>query len=662
MSNEHSTPKTADWAPGTLDHTRKNIGSISETEAKKMQQVLGGEVMRERTEKPHINEPNKNLGVIAREQKKSTGTAAATAANASTQAAAPKQMTKREDLPEIPRAVEVLIDKLMMSPDYGIKPNYGLFNFIRKFQKNGTEKVVPEFVEINLKMHMDNMETFMTDIKSLIQIAPNTYKAKIVNAQEAKFKFLRMVANWTTQGLKFSFANITQIKDNTLVADLIPYIRAIYRPILTVYYYGENKIPKLIKEIYADIAAYPDVDQNKVSGIAKSAITQWLYISTEIIQKLYPLLMRMCSSNYEEFPDFFKKNIAEILKFLGLHKYDLLLPEKTNQSQDEEENNPEIKKEAPKEDIKGKRDESVEAGLSLLNQLFPQAGFDNLESFPDLFPYFQPLYNFAEGFNMLSPQNPIQVTVVLIRILEDFLRGCRNISFNLTDEEKDAKKTDADTILKIQDDWSAYREDSFEKLYCRPLIRLVNETYSNIDFLGSQLGKKYLTEILWYTRILFLPYFKFQQVSLEKPGEDSKYPQLSRRTNYARTYLTNVVKECDKAAKTHEKVDLIENPWDHYYFDVPNEISKRLDVLLGGQKTSEYTNANNANLLKYTLCILAVLDWWICNPESPAYSGDPMDIYRVSAEDGKPFFSSEIRSDQNKLFADSIRAAYQKKK
>ena len=40
---------TADWAPGTLDKTRKNIGEISDKDAAVMAKKLGGEVLYERT-------------------------------------------------------------------------------------------------------------------------------------------------------------------------------------------------------------------------------------------------------------------------------------------------------------------------------------------------------------------------------------------------------------------------------------------------------------------------------------------------------------------------------------------------------------------------------------------------------------------------------------
>lgn len=657
-------PKTADWAPGTLDHTRQNIGNISKEEAERMTQLLGGEVMYEKTQpisESHLRS-RKTVGVISRSHSSSDQKHSAASHNHidNSQADSEENSTqnkRRENLPEVSRHVNAAIDKLMMSNDFRIKQNFGLFNFIRNFQKNGTEKISPDFIENTLSAQIKNMESFITYIKTLIQIAPNTYKAKIVNELDPKFRFLRMVAEWTVHPIKVEYENLASSTEQLLTADLIPYVRTIYRPIMSIYYFGENKIPKLIKDIFTEISAYPEVDQNKLSLLAKSAISQWLYIDSEIVHKLYPLLMRMCSNVYEEYPDFFTTNISHILKFVDLKKYDLLLPEKPKA---EEPNHPEPEEEKqPEPDINGKKDEVVNTGISILNQLFPDAGFDQLDRHPDFFPYFQPLYNFAEGFNMLSPKNPLQLIVVLIRILEDCFRGCRNIVFTEPDAENKSKNK-SDSIMKILDEWSAYRENVFEKIYCHPLKSLVNETYSKPEFAESQFGKKYKNDLMWLLRNNFLPHYKFQQLTLERPSNESKYPPLFLRTNFARLYLTEAVKSCDKAAKTRGTVNLVQNPWEHYHFDIPNEISKRLDVLLGASNMTETTNATNANILKYSLCILAVLDWWINNPQSPALdNGD--EIYRVSDKDGKPAFSTTTRSDQNKLFAESIKAAYAKK-
>ena len=644
--------ETADWAPGTLDKTRKNIGEISDKDAAVMAKKLGGQVLYERTTNSPSASGSNKAGRIVRQQ---SGSSASSSGNGQNSSSATGFSTagikhKKEELPVISKKAASLMDKLMMSSEYKIKPNYGVFNFIRSFQRNGTEKIVPEFYEYTLKQDMEHMEGFITVIKTLIQIAPATYKSKIANGTETKFKFLRNVAGWAMQPIKAEYFYLQDFSEPLIVADLIPLIRALYKPLITVYYYGNTKIPKLIKEIYSDEAAYPDSPKDKLSTYAKQAITEWLYIETEVIKKSYPLLMRMCSDTYESYPTFFNAKVGEILKFVGLHKFDLLLPEKPKEPAPEEK-----KQKAPPPE-KGIKDSSVITGLKLLNQMFPEAGFDRIDEHPDMFPYFQPLFHFKDGFNMLSPENPIQVICVLQHIIEDCFQGCRNIHF----AEPGEQKKGADTITAVMDDWSAYREDTFEQLYCEPLCDLVNSVYSQPDFDKTHIGKKTITSLLWQTTYHYMPNFKFEQLLLEHPADESKYRPLFHRTDFARKFLTLVINECDQKAATKAECTLIENPWEHYKFDIPNEVSKRLDVLLGAQNKTANTTANNANLLKYTLCFIAVLDWWINNPGSPAYATDPMHIWRVSEADGKPQFSVPERKDQNKLFADGIRASYQK--
>ncbi len=657
MKDDGIISKQADWAPGTLDRTRKAIGQLQPGEAEMMSKKLGGEVMYERSEKTSQNTKSvKGTGRIIRQNSSGKQESSSSSNGQKSEHQGTGNRKRQEDLLQIPPKLSALFDKLMMSSEYGIKPNYGFFNFIKYFQQNGHEQVVTEFCTVTLKHHIDNLSSFITVIKTLIQIAPASYKAKIANGTETKFKFLRMIAGWTMQTVKLSHIELMDLPQPYVVQDLIPYIRSIYKLLIQVYYYGENKIPKLIKEIYTDEIAYADSPKEKLSSLAKEAITDWLYIQNEIIKKCYPLLMRMCSDTFEGYPDFFKIKVADILKFVGLHKFDLLLPEKTKTVKVEEETK---QKNTVLKQEKGVKDQIVVTGIKLLDQLFPQAGFAHLENHPDMYPYFQPLYHFADGFNVLSPENPLQVTLVLIRILEDCFVGCRNINFIKTTVESSEKNKDS--ITAVMDDWSAYRENVFERLYCEPLNNLVNQIYSQDDYESSQFGKKLITSLLWQVQWHYLPHFKFDQLILERPQDESKYRPLFFRTDFARHYFSEAVSLCDKVASTHGDVSMIQNPWEHYKFDISNEISKRLDTLLGASNVTANTNANNANLLKYTLCIIAVLDWWINNPESPAYTTSPNHIYRISEEDGKPKFSVPERNDQNKLFASQIRAAMTKK-
>ena len=198
-------------------------------------------------------------------------------------------------------------------------------------------------------------------------------------------------------------------------------------------------------------------------------------------------------------------------------------------------------------------------------------------------------------------------------------------------------------------------EELFEKHYANQLQDFVNQEYSQGDFKNSLFGKKIITTLLWQTKYYFLPNFNFEQLLLEKPVNDTKYAPLYLRTDFLRKSFAVLCANIDRAKETKGKVLGIDNPWEKYEFDIPNAISRRMDVLLGAKKSN--SAATNANLIKYAYLTVSVLDWWINNLQSPAYSSDSSKIYRISEKDGGPAFSVPVRNDQNKLFASSVRAA-----
>lgn len=673
MANDESNDKPArSFAPGTLDKTRKAIGPVDAYEAQRMAGILGGEVLPERSEpinydlfpksKKVINTRVKATGLSSADISAKSASLSATS-NSYTQSANVNQIANNsgrrikteEELPALTARDLKAMDKLMRSTEYAIKPNYGLFNFFLTLSPKSREKVTKEFGEYTIKKHLEHMQTFIGTIKTFIQISPDTYKSKIAADPELKFKFLRTVGRWTTKDLKTIALDLENKTDELTVSMLIPFVRTMYQMLLTVYYIGEQQVPAMIKEVYADLLNYPDADKTKLQGLAKEAITEWLYVYNQIMKGMYPLLMRMCSPVFEPFPQFFTSQISIILGFVRLTKFDLLLPGKKKKTEEQikAEKEEQAKKEEENRHVPGKKDELVNTGLKLLDKMFPEAGFTHLDDHPDMYPYFQPLYNFPDGFNLLSPQNGIQVTVVLLRIIEDLFQGCQKIKFNLTGDEKIAAYSD--NLENVMNEWVDYREDYFNRKYCDYLKSFVNSVYTQSDFAKSQYGKESISNMLWQTKYYFLPFFEFTQILLEKPVNDNKHKPLWHRTDYLREIFTLLVKRIDENSASKAAVLGITNPWEPYNFEIPNVISKRLDVLLGAKRPNG--NATNANLLKYTLCIVAVLDWWINNKQSPAYSTDSSTIYRISEEDGGPQFSVPVREDQNQLFAAAIKKA-----
>jgi len=668
MPEQNSPKRTLE--PGTLDKTRKNIGPIDDAEAMEMQKILGGEILKEKyVPSEPIKSPNRNRHhetVIRASGKSSSDIASASASFGSSSSSAfvggkssgGKKVKTDEDLPEISSRELKLMDRAMMSAAYNIKPDFGLFNFLFRMSAKNKEKVQKNIGDYIIKRHVDHVQAFVTTIKTFIQISPDPYKAKIATETDLKFKFLRTIGKWQIKDLKVLAMEVEDSSDYLTVPMLIPIVRSLYRLLLTVYYIGDQQVSALIREIYNDLCAYTNADKGKLQNLAKQGLTEWLYLHDQIIKGFYPLLMRMCSTEYVEFPDFFKVKIAEILKFLSISKFDLLLPEKKKPAEQKVEQKEEKKKET--RHVSGEKNEVVTMGLRILDQLFPEAGFLHLERHPDLYPYFQPIYNFVDGFNVIHPENPLQVTMVLIMILEDLFKGCRNINFNI--EADEVLGAIPDKIDLVMSDWISYYEDLFGKKLGDYLRTYVNTLYSQKDYGQSNFGKENLNNILWRMKYFFLPHFKFNAPVLQKPINDTKYKPFYGRTDFVRTVFTTLVRRIDENTEGKKTVLGVMNPWDKYSFDLPNPVSKRIDVLLGAKREASVTAATNANLIKYTYCIMSVLDWWINNPSSPAYSSDPMNLYRINPKDGAPQFSVNLRTDQNTLFAEGVKKAIEAKR
>ncbi|MBQ4235782.1 MAG: hypothetical protein II716_02945 [Treponema sp.] len=672
MADETNRGSTRAFEPGTFERTRKNIGPLDETERMQMAQKIGGEVLPEKSIPldPSKMPKKRNATVIARPTGHSSSDISARSASLSATSGAgnvkkttySSDIMKKtdDDLPAVTAKDLKLMNKLMMEEEYQIKTDRGFLNFFYNLSSKNKEKISRDYGEYKVKKQVEHLQVFITTIKTFIQLSPDTYKANIATESDLKYKFLRTVGKWNLKTIRPLAVELEQMSDSLTVPMMIPYVKAMYHEIITIYYIGEQQIPALIKEIYADLSKFPNLDKNYLQSLAKEGITEWLYVHSQILKGLYPLLMRMCSQVYVEFPEFFTKQIAQILQFVGLSKFDLLLPEKKKKSAEElkKEEEEARKKAEERRHVPGKRDELVNMGLKLLEQLFPDAGFSNLESHPDMFPYFQPIYKFNDGFNMLSPENGLQVTIVLIKILDDLFHGCRNVNFNIKADEKLGALDDS--FADVMSDWGSYIDDLFSKKLGDYIRNFMNSFYSQADYPTTNYGKENINNILWREKLYFLPNLKFSAPTLNKPRNDSKYKPLYSRTDYVRTVFTVLGRRIDENAASKKPVLGILNPWERYEFDIPNVVSKRLDVLLGAKKDDAHTAATNANLIKYTLCISAVLDWWVNNVSSPAYTTDAMFFYRVNAEGG-PEFSAELRSDQNQVFVDAIKKAVAKK-
>ena len=202
-------------APGTLDHTRQNIGPIDPVEAAKMQKVLGGEVLQERAAPinpdslPKSKKRNravvKSSGLSSSDVSGQSGSANLPKMSGSTpytNKGSGKMIKSDDDLQEMTAHDLKMIDKLMMSEAYDLKPDHGVFNFLYQLSAKNRRRLSTSYGEYKIKSNIDHLQAFISTIKTFIQISPDTYKAKIATETDLKFKFLRSVGKWTVHDIK----------------------------------------------------------------------------------------------------------------------------------------------------------------------------------------------------------------------------------------------------------------------------------------------------------------------------------------------------------------------------------------------------------------------------------------------------------------------------
>ena len=652
------------FEPGTLDQTRRNIGEINKEEAAHMMKVLGGEVIQERSKKtasPVAKPVKKQIqGPVTPIKQMTAAEAAAKASTAQTEHQNFSAQQVSFEIKNISPSDWVLLDKTMMSPEFRMKTDYGFFNFVRFLQKNGMLRLDRTFLRTILSRHLSHLDAFITLIKTLINLSPNSFKNKAENSDDLKYRFLRKVSSWTLTSINRNYDEFRAQGFHLQMADTGPFIKNLYGMLVQVLFLGDRRVIGLLKEIYEELLSYPDIKRSSIASTVKDIASEWSYIYNQVIKGMYPLLYAFIGGPFVSYELFFSQKATEILKFTGKARFDVLLPivevqeETVNDRKDFEKEvsnkTEKIEEKTPDEIQEEKRkNELLKMGIKILETLFPQAGFTKLSSYPDLYPYFQPLYDFPDGFNLLSPENPMQVIIVLLRILEDFFHGCRNIQF--TFDADSSIRQDEDTISSVLDEWSVYQEILFDKYYAQPLKDFVSEQYTKRDFIYSHYGKSLQNRLFWMIKYYFLPAYSFDKLVLERPEFNNNYKPLASRIKFIINYFSEIAHAID-SNKNHvnSAVTGLKNPWEHYSFDISNPVSKRLDIMLCAKRTDNKVTATNANIIKYALCIAAVLDWWINDYQSPAYMTNPFNFYRISPEDGGPVFTVPLRTDQDKLF------------
>ena len=694
---------SAIYEPGELDRVRGKLGPIDESEAKRMAQILGGEVGTEKNSS--IQKSVKNTGQIRREtvelaipgqKKRRRGGHVETADMEEDGESGGIRLPPKNpgDDPSIrlktPYFERLKMDRYAAQFEFDIKNSMQVLVSFFSFMGEPTDYVNPRFVNRRMNVYYSKVEQLVTSTRSLFPRNNARRTERLKKTSPFVLAILDTIRYWNIERIDGDLAKIQAHPRSAKVSEFTDILRAIYKPLFVLekldmdsHIKGAYKL--LYKLIYIENPVEP---KEKNQELIRVALSSFADIRREVHFGLYPLLMKFISDRWMPYERLFTERRQRFMSFLDASESDQVQPLHLTPEQVENGNleavREDIKKELDKEAALANGEEDYEDpddpevierkaqaaaaeaekralnhSLNALETLFPKAGWDRLTEFPDMYPYFVSVYGLRRGYELIAPTDPLQQVAVLMHILEDLCVGLRYVTFGIV-PGPDGKSVRVQEIIgETITNWRRYIDDGFSKEYLPRLTEYCRLLDHSAESRTSPYAKRTLNELRWTKRLYFLPYFKFESLG-PPPFQKQDIAAIYGEIRNLRKNFTAVAASIEQANRRggleiNASCDGIENPWAKYNFEVPNPVSKRLDALLGPGKR------NNAALVFFALSTVTVLDNLVNSESSWAYNEQRGALFRSVGDEGiTPLFGIDNKIDADQIFKDSLKQKEQK--
>ena len=691
------------YEPGELSRVRDKLGVSDVDEAKRMVQVLGGEVG---TEKEKEFDPSKVKKPFRRGDSKETkadlknklkkrrvdiaGSDEDTGAKFKAKMSGPYP----GDDPTVPARLNyrerVKIDQYAGQLAFEIKTSMQVLTSMFSFFKEPVDYVNPRFVTIRMNEYYTKVERIVTSTRNLFPKANSRRNNQLKRASIFVFKIVDVLRSWNIEQIATNMAELQARPRNVKVTDFAETLREILKPLFILEELNTENMKSAFKLVYKILYIESPMEaKDKYQDIIRTIITTLSDIRRNVVYGIFPLLMKLISDRYIDYERFFIERRRRYMAFLNvsealqLKAVDLspqqienidveTLQKNLNEagevpSEDEDSegetkegkteenvNDPKAAERKAKEDAEKSEHKAQEQGRNALETLFPKAGWNKLDEFPDLYPYFANVYSLRGGYELIAPTDPVQQVSVLMNILDDLFIGLRYVNFGLVTGPDGNQLRVNDELSETLNNWRRYIEDSFSKDFLPRLAEYCRMLENSEDARSSAYARKTMNELHWIKRLYFLPYYKFESMG-PPPFPKKDIIPIYSLIRKIRKILTAVAMGIEQGvrnggAATKAPCNGIHNPWENYNYQIPNPVSKRLDLLLTPEKRT------NATIIFFTLSTVAVLDYIINNENSWAYGSRPGPLFRSIKNEGIiPQFGVDEKLDADKIFKESLK-------
>ncbi len=499
----------------------------------------------------------------------------------------------------------------------------------------------PEFVRTSDKVVFAPIEGLVLAVRELLsRNAKNSaYQLRIPYFQE----ILAVIRDWDIEGISRELARLQRDPRGVTFADCRQLCVLVFIPLVRLGDLDPSyHLAMALKHLHdLDLLALPkqSPDAAKVRLRYAAARDALVPVFRRLKERCYPLLMKLAAVRYSPYPEFFRVQRGAVLAFLALAEEQIVPPKElshvepagtTAEPPSAKPSSLEAASEAGR--MPKPIPEPVVRGLEFLAQLFPRAGFERLSDFPDLYPYFQPLFSFPHGVELIPPEDPLQQVIVLIAVLQQLFYAFRAIRFRTFTNAHGERIPMNERIEGLTANWHLFLDEVIGKNYANSLDEVCRQLERNRDFLMTDYGDKLETDLLWTKRRFLLPLLKIRPSKGTLPSFGSNLPRLQDTVRELRETIDLVI--ADVESKREESV---ENPWDDLAFAIEDSLSKRIRLVLSRRVNPEPflgKRVSNINLIFHAGLVLAVLDYLTTSPDSFYYAGSQPPLYRT--ELGRP--------------------------
>jgi hypothetical protein len=694
MANDNK-PKAV-YEPGELGKVREKLGKIDDSEAKRMAQILGGEVGTEKEAQPSrasggLRRKTVEMAIPGRSRGRPgrrVETIAAEEEFFGSKALAKMKADPADDPAAIHRITygeRLKMDRYAAQFEFEIKNSLQVIAAAFSFAGEPADHVNPRFVSHRINDYYTKIERLVTATRALLPRNNARRSERLKKTSPFVSNILEIIRYWNIERIGSDLAKIQSHPRSVRVTEFADILRAVYKPLfvlekldMDIHIKGAYKL--LYKLIMIENPMEP---KEKCQDLIRIALASFGDVRREVRYGLYPLLMKLISERWFPYEKLFIQRRRRFMAFIAATEDEQLLPlmmspeqaesgnlealrddikreEMGAEEEEEDPNDPEVIARKAREAVAMAERKAVAHSVGALETLFPKAGWSKLAEYPDLYPYFASVYELRHGYELIAPNDALQQIAVLMHIMENLCVGLRYATFSVVAGPDGASVSVNDTIGEIITNWQLCIDGSFVKEYLPRLSEYCRMLEHSVDAKNSVYSKKTLNELRWIKRLYFLPYFKFDALG-PPPFKNQETAALYTQTKTLRKYLTMVAAGIEQGnrkggAAAKAPCNGIDNPWAQYHFELPNPVSKRLDALLAPSKR------NNAVLIFFALSTVTILDNLINSETSWAYNNDAVCLFRSLHGDGStPVFGVDEKVDADQIFKSILKKKQEKR-